>query len=132
MSKNQKTKWQEECIEAMEGIKGYLISKGGNAVSKNVITEILEIEGFPSEADAIHPITEENLLKAIFFSHAHAVENVINTVIQMLKDGVLEANGDMANKIANQLREQNEYLANEELTLEDDDDIYTIEEDDDE
>jgi len=118
----KKADWQKECIEAFEESKAHLISKGGASVSKHVINEILEIEDFPTEADAIHPVQEEKLLKAIFFAHAHAVENVISTIIQMLKDGVLEANGDKAHKVAKKLRQQDEDIADEDLELEPDGD----------
>ena len=120
-TKAEKAQWVKEAIEAMEEAKMMLIKKGGASVSKHIISDILEIEGFPSEADQIHPIEEEKLLKSIFFAHAHAVESVFNTIVRMIQDGVLEPNGVMAKKVADKMREEEaQELANMEL-LDDDD-----------
>jgi hypothetical protein len=107
-TKAEKAVWAKEAVEAFNQTKSFMITKGGTSVSKHIIRNMLEIEDFPSESDAIHPIEEEKLLKAIFFAHAHAVDSIFNTIIRMVEDGVLEPNGNMANKVAEKLRQENE------------------------
>lgn len=123
-TKEEKQQWVKEAIEAMHEAKAILIGKGGQQVSKHIFSEILEIEGFPSDAEQIHPVEEEKLFKAIFYAHAHAADSIFNTVIRMIEYGVLEPNGNMAKKVAQKLRHEQEIddVDNMELEPDEDDD----------
>ena len=116
-TRKEKQEWKKDALESFEQAKSYLIQKAGKAITTKIMHEVLEIEDFPSEADAIHPVEEEKLLKALFYVHANAIDSVVNTVIRMIEDGVLEPNGNKAKEVADKLREEegeNSFLQDDE------------------
>jgi hypothetical protein len=117
-TRKEKLLWKKEAIESFEQAKSFLITNGGKQITTKIMHEVLEIEEFPSESEAIHPVEEEKLLKALFYVHANAVDSIVNTVIRMINDGVLEPNGDKAKEVADKLRADNE----EDFNLEEDQD----------
>lgn len=96
-------KWRKDAIESFEQAKTFLIGNAGMKSVSNVMNEILEIENFPNDRETIHAVTEENLVKALFLCHANAVSRMITIVQRMIKDGVLEPNGDKARKMAEKI-----------------------------
>jgi len=117
-TRKEKLLWKKEAIESFEQVKSFLITNGGKQITTKIMHEVLEIEEFPSESEAIHPVEEEKLLKALFYVHANAVDSIVNTVIRMINDGVLEPNGDKAKEVADKLRADNK----EDFNIEEDQD----------
>lgn len=107
MSK-QKKMWQKDAIESFEQSRSFIIGGGGMRVVKKVMQEVFEIEDFPGDRDAIHALHEEKLVKGIFLAHAIAASKLIDTIIDMIKNGVLEPNGDKAAELAQEMREKAE------------------------
>lgn len=105
MSK-QKKQWQKDAIESFEQSRSFIIGEGGMRVAKKVMADVFEIEDFPGERDTIHALTEEKLVKGVFLAHAIAASKLIDTIVDMLKNGVLEANGDKAAELAQEMRQK--------------------------
>lgn len=103
-----KKKWRKEALESFETAKSYIIGKGGMSVVHKIVSEILEIEDFPSERETIHAIQEDKLVKGIFMAHAIAVTKVFECVTEMIKDGVLEPNGDRAAEMVAKIEAEEE------------------------
>lgn len=98
--------WQNDAIKSFEEAKSFIIGSGGMKVVSKVFEDIFEVDQFPSEPDTIHPLREETLVKGLFLCHAIAVTKIVDTVIDMLKSGTLEANGDKAKIQAEKLKKK--------------------------
>lgn len=116
----QKKQWQKDAIESFEQSRSFIIGEGGMRVAKKVMSDVFEIEDFPGDRDTIHAITEEKLVQGIFLAHAIAASKLIDTIVDMLKNGVLEANGDKAAELAQEMREKAELDDEEEDDEEED------------
>lgn len=105
MNPKQK-QWNKDCCDSLELAKLQFITKSSHKFAAHAMTDVLEIEEFPSEPEAIHPVEEAKLLKALFMCHAAAVQQTLDCVIQMIRDGVLNADGDKASEVAKKLKEK--------------------------
>lgn len=130
VSSKQQKQWNKECIESLELAKIQFITKGSMRFASHAIKNILDVEEFPSEEHAVHPVEEGKLLKAMFMCHAGAIEQLMGTVIRMIEDGILNADGDMAKKMADKIRSQME--KSEDESEEDNEEGYETDEEDDE
>ena len=104
MDPDKLTKWREEAIEAFEESKKHFIAKGGRHMTEHVFAEMLCLD-FPTGPDNLLNLREGDVGKAIFLAHAQGVESVIESVIQMIRDGVLVPDGDRAAQVARKIRE---------------------------
>jgi hypothetical protein len=107
-------KWRKDAIESFEQAKIFLIGNAGMKSVANIVSEILEIENFPNDKETIHAVTEENLVKALFICHANAISRMISIVQRMIKDGVLEPNGEKARKMAEKIGAEIEVESDDE------------------
>ena len=101
-----KDKDQEAVIEGFKKAKHFMIAKVSTHVAGMIMKQVLEIEDFPSEPEAIHALQEQVILKGLFAAHASAIDSAFNTVIKMVQEGVLVGDGEKARILAEQLSSQ--------------------------
>jgi hypothetical protein len=94
--------WREEAIESFEEAKEHFASEYGKKAVLEVLTEILGPD-FPGSPDTLHTMREEDILKATFYAHCMGVSRVVDTLIRMIRDGVLNPDGDRAREVAARL-----------------------------
>jgi len=117
--------WREEAIESFEQAKEQFAHKYGKAAVMEVLKEILGPD-FPGSPDTLHTLREENILKATFYAHCMGVGRVVDTLIRMIRDGVLNPDGDRAREVAARLEQAEEkvetyqFEPGAEMDLEDD------------
>jgi hypothetical protein len=96
--------WREEAIESFEQAKEHFAHEYGKAAVLEVLTEILGPD-FPGSPDTLHTMREEDILKATFYAHCMGVSRVVDTLIRMIRDGVLNPDGDKAREVAARMEE---------------------------
>lgn len=74
-------------------------------MTKHLIAETLRLD-YPTDPDKLLSLREEDTGQPISFAHAHGVESVANTVIQMIRDGVVVSDGDKAAVVAQKMKDK--------------------------
>jgi len=98
-------KWRDEFMEAVERVKQQIIAKCGKNMTLHVFSEMLRLD-FPTGPDNLLTLREEDVGKAVFLAHAQGVESMAETVLQMVREGVLVPDGDQAAQVAQKIREE--------------------------
>jgi hypothetical protein len=79
----------KEVLNALEVAKTHAIAMNGATLVNKVMSEVLELEEFPSGPESFHSIQESEIVKAVFGSHAMGIEKSFSIFMGMIKDGVL-------------------------------------------
>lgn len=79
-------------LEAVEESKQHIIGGTTPKVVSTAMRKVLELEEFGESPETIHTMQEGHLVKAMFYCHAVGVERYADTLIRMVKDGVLIVN----------------------------------------
>jgi hypothetical protein len=121
--------WREEAIESFEQAKEHFAHEYGKAAVLEVLKEILGPD-FPGSPDTLHTLREEDILKATFYAHCMGVSRVVDTLIRMIRDGVLNPDGDRAKEVAASLdaaeSKEETYLFKPGTEVEEEDDTRSI------
>lgn len=93
-------------LNAIEKAKMNMIQNHGNQLLHKVCTEVLELESFPAGPESFHSIQEEQVVRAIFGTHAIAVHRAFHVIMQMIKEGALVPDYDKMTELAEQYFEE--------------------------
>lgn len=93
-------------LDAMEQAKANMIQDHGNYLVQKVCTEVLEIEGFPSGPEEFHSLQEQEIVKAVFGTHAVGVHRAFHVVMKMIKEGALIPDYDKMVELGQQYAEE--------------------------
>ena len=107
MDQEKLEQWRQEAIESFEEAKEHFASEYGKKAVLEVLTEILG-QDFPGSPETLHTLREEDILKATFYAHCMGVSRVVDTLIRMIRDGVLNPDGDRAREVAARLEQAEE------------------------
>ena len=101
-------------LDAMEQAKVNMIENHGNYLVQKVCTEVLEIEGFPSGPEEFHSLQEQEIVKAVFGTHAVGVHRAFHVVMKMIKEGALIPDYDKMLQLASEYLKEGRQDADEE------------------
>jgi len=93
-------------LDAIEKAKVSMIQNHGNYLVHKVCSEVLELEPFPAGPEDFHNIQEQELVKAIFGTHAIGVHRAFHIVMKMIKEGALVPDYDRMTELAEQYLEE--------------------------
>lgn len=93
----------KEVLDALEVAKTHAIAVNGSTLVNKVMSEVLELEEFPSGPESFHSIQESEIVKAVFGSHAMGVEKSFSVFMSMIKDGILIPDIKAMRKLAEQI-----------------------------
>jgi hypothetical protein len=98
----------KEVLDALEVAKTHAIAMNGATLINKVMSDVLELEDFPSGPESFHNVQESEIVKAVFGSHAMGVEKSFSVFMSMIKDGILIPDIKAMRRLANQIRESEE------------------------
>lgn len=93
-------------LDAIEKAKVSMIQNHGNYLVHKVCTEILELEPFPAGPEDFHNVQEQELVKAIFGTHAIGVHRAFHIITKMIQEGALIPDYDRMTELAEQYLEE--------------------------
>jgi hypothetical protein len=114
----------KEVLDALEVAKTSAIAMNGALLINKVMSEVLDLEDFPSGPESFHSVQESEIVKAVFGSHAMGVEKSFKVFMSMIEEGILIPDMKAMREKAGQLRSDEETeteFPNVEMEFEDGD-----------
>lgn len=111
----------KEVLDALEVAKTHAIAVNGATLINKVMSEVLELEEFPSGPESFHSIQESEIVKAVFGSHALGIEKSFSVFMGMIKDGVLIPDIKAMRKLAEQISSKEVEFPNFQMEFKEED-----------
>lgn len=93
-------------LDAIEKAKVSMIQNHGNYLIQKVCEGVLELESFPAGPEEFHNIQEQELVKAIFGTHAIGVHRAFHIITKMIQEGALVPDYEKMTELAEQYLEE--------------------------